>query len=180
MVALVYGHGMTTTNPATTITATGNGRLDITDGSEDRLTLMPATDARRILVLTDTRRGHAVAVALDPAARRVLAAELLRDIDARPTRRKVPRTPKPRIDTLTPGTEVTLDFAGRYAEDVTFLGIDGEGDDRRARFRSYDNDQARYYEWEAYRYEGRWAFGIGAGTLRLVSVESTPAKEQQP
>lgn len=79
-----------------------------------------------------------------------------------------------RIDSLTPDTEVTLRFHHRgnsYDEAATFLGISGEGDDRRARFRSADTETltaGRTYEWEAYRYNGHWAYGTSADRLSLV------------
>lgn len=83
----------------------------------------------------------------------------------------------PRIDKLEKGTFVTLDFNDRYQEDAVFLGIVGEGDDRRARFAQAGASHAasangcyRMTEWEAYRYNGGWAFGTSAERLRLVGV----------
>lgn len=68
-----------------------------------------------------------------------------------------------RIDNLEPGTEVTLFFHGEQdSEPAVFLGLKGEGDSRHAKFRS------EHGEWEAYRYNGRWAYGTGADRLQLL------------
>ena len=79
-----------------------------------------------------------------------------------------------RIDSLKPGTTRELQFnaefqgPGRaYREEATFLGIEGTGDERRARFDSG-------YEWEAYRYNGHWAYGSSAETLRLIREVDVP------
>jgi hypothetical protein len=59
-----------------------------------------------------------------------------------------------RIDSLKVGEKVILRFEGRsgFTNDATngnctFRGMTGEGDDRRARFDT----------WEAFRYRGGWA-----------------------
>lgn len=88
---------------------------------------------------------------------------------------------QPRLDTLERGSFVLLDFNGQYEERAMFVGIVGEGDDRHARFVTIDTLEPRprvsgghyykgYYEWEAYRYNGRWAFGTSAEPLRLLEV----------
>lgn len=76
-----------------------------------------------------------------------------------------------RIDRLTPGQEVILKFHGSkslgnepHEETHTFLGIEGEGDERRAKFRYND------MEWEAYRYQGRWSYGTSAEKLSIVQA----------
>lgn len=83
-----------------------------------------------------------------------------------------------RIDSLTPGTKVRLkfcaEFQGRdraYEEDAVFVGVTGTGDERRATFRSQDRAD-RTYDWDAYRFNGRWAYGSSAETLRLVGVHA--------
>lgn len=86
----------------------------------------------------------------------------------------------PRIDKLASGAFVTLDCAGRYEQRALFVGIVGEGDARRARFVSNSHgagngnvlreDATGYYEWEAYRYNGGWAFGTSAERLRVLEV----------
>lgn len=73
-----------------------------------------------------------------------------------------------RIDSLVPGTEVTLDF-GHYTETAKFLSLRGGGVERTASFKSTDTD-GREYEWEAYRYQGHWVYGTSADRLRLVKV----------
>lgn len=97
-------------------------------------------------------------------------------------------TPAPvttnRIDKLEPGQQVTLRFHGPYAandETVTFLGIEGTGDDRRARFFTRGtpltkSDPDDGYEWEAYRYNGTWAYGSSADRLSI--VRPTPAQRE--
>lgn len=63
----------------------------------------------------------------------------------------------PRIDQLAPGQEVVLRFgsgADAYDSTHTFLGIEGEGTSREAVF-SDGGEQ-----WRAYRYEGKWAYGL--------------------
>lgn len=90
-----------------------------------------------------------------------------------------------RIDTLKKGAKVTLAFyyGGKpLNESAEFLEIIGEGEQRRAKFRSVYNspkssgESPRHYEWEAYRYHKRWAYGTGADRLSLVSVD---AEEKQ-
>lgn len=80
-----------------------------------------------------------------------------------------------RIDSLKPGTTVTLKFHGSkslgndpYIQDAVFLGVYGVGDDRRARFMSVE---AKIYDpggWDAYRFNGHWAYGTSAERLTLV------------
>lgn len=90
-----------------------------------------------------------------------------------------------RIDKLTPGDFVELEFCGSgslgnnaYDGKAVFLGIIGEGDDRTAKFaQSEDSPRGfeqfvRMYEWEAYRYNGHWAYGTSAERLRLLRVLS--------
>jgi hypothetical protein len=77
-----------------------------------------------------------------------------------------------RIDKLTPGTSVVLDM-GYEAENSVFLGIEGSGDKREARFLSVDKD-GKTYEWRAYRYNGHWAYGTSADYLRLDQIRHNP------
>lgn len=92
-------------------------------------------------------------------------------------------TQAPRIDQLDRGAIVVLECgAGKraYDERALFVGIIGEHDDRRARFVSVSegggnhnrlrDDAKGYYEWEAYRYNGRWAFGTGAERIAVMEV----------
>lgn len=74
-----------------------------------------------------------------------------------------------RIDQLKPGTRVTLRYHGSMGNlthdgDAEFVRITGDGDDRRAVF-----TEPSIGEWEAYRYDGRWAYGSSADRLQLVS-----------
>lgn len=81
-----------------------------------------------------------------------------------------------RIDSLTAGDTVRLQFDGSmgnetYTETMIFVGIKGEGEKRRAIFTDeYQHDA----EWEAYRYNGHWAYGTGADRLRLLEVIAGP------
>ncbi len=82
-----------------------------------------------------------------------------------------------RIDKLAPLSTVTLAFAGNLGEPAQeraiFIGVFGEGDERRARFIQLSAASAvsgrPTFEWEAYRYQGRWAYGSGADRLSVVS-----------
>lgn len=76
-----------------------------------------------------------------------------------------------RIDNLTPGDVVNLTFTERGEstnELAVFVGLDGEGDARRATFRQASGSGS--FEWDAYRYSGRWAYGSSADRLSLYSV----------
>lgn len=77
-----------------------------------------------------------------------------------------------RIDNLKPGTIVVLDTGYDEPERAIFLGIDGEGDEREARFAQFlaGPGPARIQEWQAYRFNGRWAYGSGASALKLVDT----------
>lgn len=48
-------------------------------------------------------------------------------------------------------------------EDVLLVKVEGEGDDQRATF--LDNEIG---EWEAYRWNGRWAYGSSCEPLRVI------------
>lgn len=73
-----------------------------------------------------------------------------------------------RLDKLTPLTVVTIEI--KYGvEEVVFLGIDGEGDDRLARFLSRNYD-GKVYEWAAYRCNGRWCYGSSGDRIKVVDA----------
>jgi hypothetical protein len=77
-----------------------------------------------------------------------------------------------RIDQLEPGTEVILKFHGGngnkgYTNKNYFVEIVGKGENRRAVF-SFCKEVDEHSTWEAYRYNGRWAYGSGAHRLSLV------------
>jgi hypothetical protein len=80
--------------------------------------------------------------------------------------------PRQIIDNLKPGEVVELAFnpgkRNEYCEYHVFLGILDEGEERRAAFAGIGH--RGMYEWEAYRYEGRWAFGTSADRLSLYST----------
>lgn len=76
-----------------------------------------------------------------------------------------------RIDKLAPGTVVELAFHSRsrvtapWVQDCTFVDITGVGDERRATFVADDTGN-----WDAYRFDGHWAWGSGADRLQLLNV----------
>lgn len=84
-------------------------------------------------------------------------------------------TKRQRLDRIAAGSFVRLNFNNRYEEKAVFLGVEGTGDKRRAKFLS-TTDPGKgiggkgYYEWEAYRYNGGWAFGSSAERLILDEV----------
>jgi hypothetical protein len=70
-----------------------------------------------------------------------------------------------RIDSLITGDKVRLRYNGSksfgnepWEEDVTFIGIVGSGDERRAQFDAV----------ELYRFKGFWAYGTSAERASLV------------
>lgn len=80
-----------------------------------------------------------------------------------------------RIDTLKSGEKVTLGFyyqGQRTLETAEFVKVEGDGEKRRATFISETeiNGERRKYNWQAYRYHGRWSYGTGADRLTLVKV----------
>ena len=79
-----------------------------------------------------------------------------------------------RLDKLTPLSIVEIEI--KYGiEEVVFLGIDGEGDERKARFLSRNHD-GKVYEWAAYRMDGRWAYGSSADRIKV--IEATPVNAE--
>lgn len=76
-----------------------------------------------------------------------------------------------RIDSLQPAQVVVLKFTTSRGEFTTeyadFVGITGTGEKRRATFRS-DDGRGKLFTWEAYRFQGRWAYGSSADRLSLV------------
>lgn len=88
-----------------------------------------------------------------------------------------------RIDSLKPGTRVTLAFHKRAStamakggrvdeEQFTFYRMEGEGDQRRAVFQYVEGPDNDANRWSAYRYEGRWAFGSSAERLQLLAIHA--------
>lgn len=78
------------------------------------------------------------------------------------------------IDDLTRGQQVMLRFCGStelghkpYTEEANFRGVIGKAEDRRAVFESVDGDGSTY-KWNAYRFEGDWAYGTSAERLQFV------------
>lgn len=75
-----------------------------------------------------------------------------------------------RIDSLTPGAQVSLRIHPSSSNEgydtiAYFVGIVGEGDDRRAGF-SYTNGGGS--DFDAYRFNGRWAVSSDARRLTLL------------
>ena len=74
-----------------------------------------------------------------------------------------------RISSLTKGEKVTLKFHSRYTpviEVATFLGLSEDG--QRAKFKTPGRGHDRGYTWEAYRYQGHWAYGSSADRLSVI------------
>lgn len=81
------------------------------------------------------------------------------------------------IDELQSGQRVELMFCGSkelgskpHTRQAWFAGIQGEGEDRRAWFQTRIPGDSRCYQWDAYRYDGDWAYGTSAERLRLIRV----------
>jgi hypothetical protein len=90
-----------------------------------------------------------------------------------------------RIDNLKIGTEIVLRFhegSGYHDERGIFLGIEGTGEDRRARFET-DNATPNFgslsgaYSWSAYRSTNNkfWAYGSSEQRLQLIEIISEPS-----
>lgn len=83
-------------------------------------------------------------------------------------------TAAPRFDKLNVGDVITIQcyYRGeaKEPEQAFFLGIIGEGDDRRAKLATvFDaGGEGRMLEWEIYRYSGRWAYGSSADRISIV------------
>jgi hypothetical protein len=101
--------------------------------------------------------------------------------------RRGPRINRRRFDSLQPGSLIVLEFPESHPdhryEGVIFLGIRGKGDERCAAFAQYTDhgflkgrEQDNSFEWEAYRFDGRWAYGSGAAPLRCDEVLWEPSK----
>jgi hypothetical protein len=96
------------------------------------------------------------------------------------------KTTRPRLDSIKPGSVVEIDLRSGTrsidrTETVIFAGVKGEGDDRRAVFvqgvtTPFLKDGKNYFEWEAYRYLGGWAYGSSADSLGVVRVIAEPAR----
>ena len=77
-----------------------------------------------------------------------------------------------RIDSLVAGETVVLKFHGSkqlgndsYQEEVTFVEVTGEGEERQARFSTSGNGENVF---DVYRYNGSWAYGMSAEKLTVV------------
>lgn len=80
-----------------------------------------------------------------------------------------------RIDKLAPGSFVELKIGGNF-EHALFVGVRGKGDERRAAFVQVADvpPSPHMFEWEAYRFNGHWAYGSSAELLRLSAVLVEP------
>lgn len=81
------------------------------------------------------------------------------------------------IDRLIPFTMVVLRYDNHrepYTEQATFIGVEGEGEDREATFHSPvetgPTASKDVYEWKAYRYKNRWVYGSSCDRLSVVGV----------
>jgi hypothetical protein len=88
--------------------------------------------------------------------------------DAYAAAKAAPKAPALRINAANVGRVLTLGFHSPYnpfEQDAKLLKLEGEGDDARATFKDEDG-----MEWEAYRYNGRWAYGSSANRLQVLGV----------
>lgn len=69
------------------------------------------------------------------------------------------------IRNLTPFSMVVLKLDG-FEEPAQFIGLNEKG--AKAVFRTF-TPTGEFYDWEAYRFKGRWAYGTGAEKISLVS-----------
>jgi hypothetical protein len=77
-----------------------------------------------------------------------------------------------RIDSLAKGDVVVLKFDGNgRKETALFCRIDGSGPERQAVFAQVGTG-GYSYEWAAYRYGTRWAYGTSAGKLAIEEIVS--------
>lgn len=75
---------------------------------------------------------------------------------------------RPKMGQLQPGQQVLLGFKGSD-EVAWFVAMEGEGESRRIKFLQNGPD-GKPFDWEAYRYEGHWAYGTSADRLVLRQV----------
>lgn len=77
--------------------------------------------------------------------------------------------PAKRISAANVGRVLHLAFHSPHAptdEDHTLVKLEGKGDDARATFRDVSG-----MEWQAYRFNGRWAYGSSANRLQVLEVK---------
>lgn len=131
--------------------------------------------------IASTLAGQAAAIAADKVPADQLAGHLelleasLKSLKAAieyTAAKATPPAAKPaqkRISAKYVGEKLNLAFHGTYDRTVdehTLIKLEGEGDDARATFRDVSG-----MEWEAYRYNGRWAYGSGAHRLTVVQED---------
>jgi len=83
------------------------------------------------------------------------------------------------IARLTPGQDVTLKFTTRngfYTEDNRFVGLTDGGE--RATFTTHAADEGTPYNWDAYRFQGRWVYGSSAQRLSLVVARPVADRDE--
>jgi hypothetical protein len=84
------------------------------------------------------------------------------------------------LDRMMPLSTVTFQVGDEPEEEAVFLGIEGEGLDRTAKFMQVSIYTGKPYTWTAYRYKGRWTSGTGAQVLRNIRAAHTFAPTANP
>jgi hypothetical protein len=83
------------------------------------------------------------------------------------------------LDDLTGDDEITvmLRFCGSpqlgnepHAESAVYIGRSGVGADARLTFETRSPHPVGTYRWDAYQFEGHWAYGTSAEELRLLET----------
>lgn len=74
-----------------------------------------------------------------------------------------------RLDKIPAGSVVTwTDPRFNFEENAIFLGIEGTGNDRKAKFVSRAGSSGSTYNWSAYRFNGRWSYGSSADYMKIL------------
>lgn len=81
---------------------------------------------------------------------------------------------KPRLDKVAPGSLITW-MDPKHPDDeperAILLSHQGEGEDRTITL-AQRAGSGNLYNWDLYRYKGRWAYGTSADRFSLLTVEN--------
>lgn len=75
----------------------------------------------------------------------------------------------PRLDDIANGTIVTLDMVGTSVDNYLVKARDGQGDNRTITLTA-KSPTGGCYDFDIYRYNGRWAYGSSAQAVKVVDV----------
>lgn len=76
-----------------------------------------------------------------------------------------------RISSMQAGEAVTLRFhtrSGHFDEAAVFVGLSEDGETATFRSASDNKSDDDTYDWDAYRFQGRWCYGSSAQRLSVV------------